>query len=137
MRKRRTGTMHDAGKITAGLAVFLAIVTLPLWYHSVKGAESSGPPELKIAADSKQCVAETSYMRSRHMNLLNEWRQEVVRDGDRMMVGIDGETYEKNLAVTCIFACHSNREEFCDRCHGYVGVEPFCWDCHAEQKGNH
>ena len=67
----------------------------------------------------------------------NEWREEVVRDGDRIMVGIDGEMYEKNLAVTCIFACHSNREEFCDRCHGYVGVEPFCWDCHAEQKGNH
>jgi formate-dependent nitrite reductase cytochrome c552 subunit len=86
---------------------------------------------LNIVSDSKECVEPTPYMRSRHMNLLDDWRQEAVRDGDRIYVGLGGVKYEKNLSGTCILSCHSNREVFCDRCHEYVGVRPYCWDCHA------
>jgi len=128
--------MHDGGKILTGLAVFLAIVTLPLWFHSVQGAQQ-GAPEFKVATESRECVEETAYMRSSHMNLLDDWREQVVRDGERIHVGLNGKTFERNLSATCIMSCHSNREEFCDRCHGYVGVTPYCWDCHAQREGVH
>jgi hypothetical protein len=122
--------MHDGGKITAGLAVFLALVTLPIWYQAARGAETT-PPKLQIVADSEECVAPSQYMRALHMDLLNVWRDEAVRDGDRTYVGVGGKEYDKSLAGTCM-GCHSSKEQFCDRCHDYVGAEPYCWDCHAE-----
>jgi hypothetical protein len=30
--------------------------------------------------------------------------------------------------------CHDNKEEFCDKCHLYAGVTPYCWDCHIDPK---
>jgi hypothetical protein len=127
--------MHDAGKITAGLAVFLALVTLPVWYQAARGAEP-GAPELEMPAGSEDCVAPGRYMRALHMDLLNVWRDEAVRDGERSYVGLGGKVYEKSLSGTCL-GCHSNKEEFCDRCHEYVGAEPYCWDCHAESSEIH
>ena len=122
--------MHDAGKIIAGLVIFLAIVTSPMWYHAASGANAN-PPELKIAASSQQCLAPTEYMRAFHMDMLDDWRDEAVRTSDTTYVGLDGKPYDKNLAGTCLGACHSNKDEFCDSCHEYVGAEPYCWDCHG------
>jgi len=127
--------MHDAGKVTAGLVIFLALVTLPVWYQAARGAEP-GPPELAAATGGEECVAPSQYMRALHMDLLNVWRDEAVRDGDRTYVGVGGKKYEKSLAGTCM-GCHSSREAFCDRCHEYVGTEPHCWDCHGESDGAH
>ena len=28
--------------------------------------------------------------------------------------------------------CHSNTAEFCDRCHDYASVRPYCWHCHND-----
>ena len=123
--------MHDAGKIIAGLVVFLAIATSPMLYQWAKGAVP-GAPELTITPENQNCVAPTQYMRSFHMDLLDDWRDEAVRDGDRSYVAFDGKVYEKSLATTCLSSCHSNKGEFCDRCHEYVGAEPYCWDCHAK-----
>jgi hypothetical protein len=122
--------MHDTGKVMAGLVVFLAIVTSPMWYRLVEGGEA-GAPELRAVKDSTECVADTAYMRVLHMDLLDNWRDEAVRDGDRLYVGLGGTKHEKSLSGTCM-NCHSNREEFCGRCHDYVGAEPYCWDCHLE-----
>lgn len=123
--------MYDAGKILTGLVIFLAIATSPMLYQWAKGA-APGAPELKISPESKQCVAPTEFMRSLHMDLLNDWRDEAVRDGDRMYVSFNGKVYEKSIAVTCLGSCHSNRAEFCDRCHEYVGERPYCWNCHGK-----
>jgi hypothetical protein len=122
--------MHDAGKIIVGLVIFLAIVTSPIWYHSLTGADP-GPPELRITSESPDCVAPTPYMRALHMDLLNQWRQDSVRTEDATYVGLGGKVYQKSLSGTCL-SCHSNKGEFCDRCHEYVGVKPYCWDCHLE-----
>ena len=127
--------MHDAGKITAGLVVFLALVTLPVWYQAARGAEP-GAPELEMPTESEECVAPGRYMRALHMDLLNVWRDEAVRDGERSYVGLGGKVYEKSLSGTCL-GCHSKKEAFCDRCHEYVGAEPYCWDCHAESSEIH
>jgi hypothetical protein len=59
-----------------------------------------------------------------------------VRDGDRVYVGLGGVEYDKSLGGTCLESCHSNREEFCDRCHEYVGEEVSCWECHTQQKSD-
>jgi hypothetical protein len=127
--------MHDAGKVTAGLVVFLALVTLPVWYQAARGAGTAAP-ELEKATGGPECVAPAEYMRSLHMDLLNVWRDEAVRDGDRIYAGVGGANYEKSLTGTCL-GCHASREAFCDRCHEYVGAEPYCWDCHGEPSEGH
>jgi hypothetical protein len=124
--------MHDTSRVLAGLLLFLAIVTSPLWYRVVSGADG-GAPEPQLITTDTTCVAPTPYMRALHMELLNSWRDDVVRRDDRFEVGIDGSVHEKSLSRTCM-RCHSNKAEFCDRCHNYAGVDPYCWDCHVEPK---
>ena len=50
------------------------------------------------AKEAKICVADTAYMRSSHMHLLDDWRQTVVRDGERYMTTSDGKVYYKEPA---------------------------------------
>lgn len=122
--------MHDAGKILAGLIIFLALLTSPIWYNAASG-RASYVPEPKIVTKAEQCVAPKDYMKANHMDLLNEWRDLVVRDGKRIYDSFDGKEYIMSLSNTCM-DCHSNKSDFCDSCHDYSGVEPYCWDCHVE-----
>ena len=69
------------------------------------------------------------------MTLLNQWRDSVVRNGERVYVADDGTKYNMSLTKTCL-DCHANREKFCDECHNYVGLEPYCWNCHVTPKGD-
>jgi hypothetical protein len=73
-------------------------------------------------------------MRREHMQLLNEWRDEVVRTGGRVYVAADGQRYEKSLTRTCL-GCHQSKANSCDRCHDYLDVQPQCWQCHVDPKG--
>jgi len=122
--------MRDRVWIYSGLAVFLALITFPMWYNTARG-KTSKPPDLKLPASAKQCVMPVSYMKSSHMELLAEWRETVVRRGVRTYHAPDGKSYEISLTNTCLKACHGDKTEFCDRCHLYAGVQgPYCWDCH-------
>ena len=125
--------MRDRGAILVGLVVFLALVTYPIWSGLISG-QSAEAPELVLPAEGGQCVAETETMRTDHMQMLMEWRDEVVRDDDRIYTTADGRQYYKSLSGTCM-TCHANKEQFCDRCHDYVGVTPYCWDCHVAPPG--
>ncbi len=123
--------MSDRGKIVIGLIIFVLIFTLPMTYNMVAKNKAVGAPELEIPPEAgKECVRSTEYMRPFHMDLLNEWRDEVVRHNDRYIEGPDGAMIEKSLSNTCL-DCHSNKENFCDRCHNYLAVYPYCWDCHT------
>ncbi|UCG52891.1 MAG: sulfate reduction electron transfer complex DsrMKJOP subunit DsrJ [Candidatus Latescibacterota bacterium] len=124
--------MTDAGKIIAGIVLFLVIVTSPMWYQLVSGS-TPGAPKLEMPVDVTDCVEGADYMRAFHMDLLNVWRDDVVREGDRIHVAPDGKEYDKSLSRTCM-SCHSNKDAFCDRCHDYAGVKPYCWDCHVEPR---
>ena len=73
----------------------------------------------------------TEYMKAEHMQLLDVWRHNVVRNGERMFVNAEGKLFNMSLSNTCL-DCHSNKEEFCDRCHDYASVRPYCWDCHID-----
>ncbi len=122
--------LYDGGKITAGLVLFVVLAVSPFLYNMTVG-ESAARPELELPDKSvhPNCVAPVEQMRASHMDLLNDWRDRVVRDGDRIYTAPDGTEYEMSLSNTCL-DCHANKEKFCDRCHGYLDVSPYCWDCH-------
>jgi hypothetical protein len=123
--------MNDMAKILAGLAVFIVLATSPFWLNALAGPESD-PPELVLPANEKNCVEDVETMRESHMDLLDQWRDTVVRTGERNYVSkATGEQFEMSLTNTCL-GCHSKREDFCNRCHNYVAVSPYCWDCHVE-----
>lgn len=74
-------------------------------------------------------------MQSSHMQMLDSWRNEVVRNGASTYVSTSGQKYDMSMENTC-FSCHSNPHEFCDNCHSYASVTLYCWDCHEESAGN-
>lgn len=128
--------LYNGRSIIIGLAVFLLLAVLPVWYNLATG-KGPAPDGLELPDPQKhpQCVAPTDYMRGSHMILLNEWRDLVVRRGVRVYEAFDGTKYNMSLSQTCL-SCHSDAEAFCNRCHTYVGVHPYCWDCHIERPGD-
>ena len=126
--------MYDAGKIIVGLIIFVCLVTFPVWYMFAFQSPASGI-NLELPADETHCVESADFMKSSHMQLLNDWRQSVVRENRRKYISSSGEEYEISLTGTCL-ECHSNKAEFCDRCHNYTGISPKCWDCHVVDGGN-
>lgn len=122
--------MYDANKIIPGLIIFFCLITFPIWYSVISG-KIAYTPDPEIITEEKQCIESTQYMRYKHMDLLKDWRESVVREGARTYVASDGKEYNISLTGTCM-DCHSNKAEFCDQCHNYVGVKPNCWDCHIE-----
>lgn len=118
--------MYDTGKIISGIIIFLAIFTLPLWWQMGKAAPV---PKPQLPTKEKHCIESKEYMRTSHMQLLDTWRNNVVRDAGRIYVGLNGKKYNMSLNNDCM-ACHKDKAKFCDKCHNYLGVDPYCWDCH-------
>ena len=124
--------MSEKPKIAVGLIIAVIILTVPFWYVLAAGRPDS-PPELDLPEG--QCVEDVEYMRANHMDLLNQWRDAVVRHGDQEQVEVDGQKYHKSLTRGCM-TCHTSRESFCARCHNYADVHPTCWECHVESNEN-
>lgn len=123
--------MNDKGKIVTGLVIFIAIVTFPFWYNLGKASPVPEPVLTEKAKAARACIRDTAYMRTEHMQLLDVWRDTVVRDTKRMYINEQGKTFNMSLSNTCL-DCHSNKKEFCDRCHDYASTRPYCWDCHID-----
>jgi len=121
--------MYDGGKIIIGLIIGIGLFLSPFFYNAGKAAKAPDPQLTEKAKEAKVCVAQKSYMRESHFTMLDEWRNTSVRDGERYYTAWDGKKYYKSLQVTCM-DCHSNKTKFCDQCHNYVDVNPYCWDCH-------
>ena len=142
--------MNDKPVIIVGLLVGLVLVSLPIWYGLAAGAAGS-PPEVKLP--DGQCVEDLQYMKAYHMDLLNQWRDAVVREGKKTYVSkAYGTSHEMSLTRTCL-KCHAavdgaaaagqpasaagdcptpGRTTFCHQCHDYANVRPTCWQCHVE-----
>jgi len=118
--------MNEKILIFAGLSIFLLGVTFPFW-QSVKPEDF---PKVAMETKGDQCVAPAAYMRKNHMLLLNTWRDSVVRDGERFHIMPDGSRVEKSLTKTCL-GCHVSKKQFCEECHTYASVKPYCWGCHV------
>ena len=124
--------MRDRSLIYIGLILFVAIATFPFTYNLAARPASNGP-ELKLPENEKECVAPTAYMRSSHMQLLLDWRENRVRRDIREYTAFNGKSYTIALTGTCLAQCHTVKADFCDRCHTYVGVQgPYCMDCHID-----
>jgi hypothetical protein len=123
--------MRDRPLIYAGLILFVALVTYPVW-NGVAAHTSAKAPELR-KPEGKTCVAPREYMRAAHMELLIKMREGAVREHQLNYRAYDGKTYKVSLTKTCLGECHGQKEQFCDRCHKFTAVSgPFCWDCHND-----
>jgi len=134
--------MYDSGKIIAGLAVFVVLAMFPFLSNIGKASakpepKTDTPVILQWEKDygKKECVESREFMRTEHMQMLNDWRDSVVRDNDRKYVSKSGREFQKSLQNTCM-NCHSNKKKFCDECHNYMAVKPYCWTCHIAPKEN-
>ncbi len=129
--------MYDGWKVIIGIIIFLGIATFPILYDVGKAA----PPPIEPKIDTpeiqkmveKKCVEPKSFMKTEHMVLLDNWRNWYVREGRQIYTADDGKQYDISLSNTCM-KCHSNKKDFCDKCHNYAAVTPYCWDCHIEPK---
>jgi len=104
------------------VAFVLVLLAAPAIY-TAKGYglfKEAPAPELVLPENEKQCVESTEYMRANHMNLLLNERDNAVREGVRTV----------SHSLSNCKTCHEKREEFCDRCHEYMGIQPECFDCH-------
>jgi len=128
--------MYDKNKIVAGLVIFVAIVTFPFWYNLGKATSAPEPKLSEKAKAAKECVVPKVDMKQEHMQILDLWRDTVVRDANRAYKTGNGKTFNMSLSTgedSCM-GCHENKAEFCDKCHNYASVDPYCWDCHIAPK---
>lgn len=124
--------MYDGGKIITGIIIFLLFATFPFYYNIGKANVKPDPkldtPVIKQLKE-KKCVESKAYMRAYHMQLLNKWRNQALRKANRTYRNEEGKLFQISLQNTCM-RCHSNKQKFCDECHKYAEVKPYCWDCH-------
>ncbi len=130
--------MYNGGKIIIGIVIFLGIIISPFLLTGEKSTATPDPkvdtPEiLRMPENERTCVESKDYMKREHMKMLNEWRDWVVRDGLTIYTSTTGKEYTMSLQKTCM-KCHSNKSKFCDECHNYADVSPYCWDCHIAPK---
>jgi hypothetical protein len=120
--------IYDSKIVVIGIIFFLGVVTVPMWFNGVSGQWSS-IPNLVLPSNETQCIMSTEWMREHHPDLLLEWRNAVVREGEITYTAQDGKEYEMSLTGTCL-DCHDNKAGFCDTCHNYVGNQIQCFNCH-------
>jgi len=104
--------------------IFAVVILLPIGL-SAFGLHIPSPPEMPEVflepVDQKweNCIRDSTEMRFRHMEVLKEIRDKVIRLGIRDEVTLAG-----------CGTCHINRERFCDRCHAEASVTLDCFGCH-------
>ena len=120
--------MRDGGKIVGWLIVAGVTLTIPTWLLSSHGKSIERPATPRATA----CVEPAEEMRKNHPELLAEWRERVVRSGDRVYHSSRGTDVRISLTGTCL-GCHGSAAEFCNKCHTQTAVALTCWQCHAEK----
>ena len=133
--------IYDKGPVFLGIVVFLALALFPFYNNFGKTNKKPDPKtdtpgiiEYEKLNGKKECVEPKAFMRGEHMVLLNDWRDGVVRDAYRVYLSTaNSRTFNMSIQNGCM-KCHSSKKKFCDECHNYMAVVPFCWDCHIQPK---
>ena len=99
--------MRDRVLIVGGVAVFLVLFTYPLWHAAALGNPGQAAEVAACRQQAKECVAPLPYMRAAHMQLLIDWREDVVRNGVRQIHASNGKSYDVSLTRTCLGECHT------------------------------
>jgi len=125
--------MQGAPIVFTGLGVVILAGVSPFLLSLASGGGGEAPDLSAVLAEAAKkghCVESQQFMKDAHMDLLDDWRDRVVREGERSYER-DGKPVLMSLTRTCL-DCHGSRERFCTECHDYLGVEPSCWDCHLD-----
>lgn len=137
--------MHNKTSVITGILLFLAAAAFPVWNNIISPTNKSMATNTTTAAQNLGvqeegaeggCIEDTDFMRQKHMLLLHTWRDDVVRNNNRVYTNAHGKTFEKSLVNTCL-GCHEdqgqNKSEnfFCERCHKSAGVRIDCFQCHT------
>ncbi len=119
--------MYNKGYVLLGIALIILIFVFPTAYNIANGAKT----EITLAKARGECIRNVEWMKANHMILLKQWRYERIREGKLYYTSPDtGKTYIMSFD-TC-FKCHTNKADFCDKCHEYSGVnKPYCFSCHV------
>ncbi|MGM0418381.1 MAG: sulfate reduction electron transfer complex DsrMKJOP subunit DsrJ [Thermodesulfobacteriota bacterium] len=128
--------MSDKIKVLAGFIIFVAVISVPFWINAGNDKDAPEPVLSDKAKQAGQCIEEN--MASEHMAILDIFRDTVVRDGDRIYENSNGEKFNMSLSTgpdSCL-GCHESKADFCDKCHDYASVDPYCWECHIDPKEN-
>jgi hypothetical protein len=75
-------------------------------------------PQYELCAGDR----DASYMRYHHWEVLTQVRDDVMRHGERGVIGLDG--------LNRCRECHTSRVRFCNHCHDAVNLYPECFGCH-------
>jgi len=121
-------------RINQGMVAVVAvlIILFPVGYSVLSavvapGQKRAGPfPETPKGKGG--CVADRTYMRFHHMELLEEVREDAVRKGIRERKGKNG----KEITLDNCMKCHGSREQACAQCHREVNLRLNCFRCHLD-----
>lgn len=125
--------MYNGKYIIPGIVIFVGLFTFPFWSNLLTPKYER--PQLALPAGQKECIEPAEYMRAEHMHILDVWRDQALREGKRAYVASNGKVWDISLQNTCM-KCHTNKADFCDKCHNTNSVSPYCWDCHVAPRGN-
>jgi hypothetical protein len=117
--------IYGKERIIPALVIFVVVMCTPF---IVQLGGASVAPEVELPKEG-MCIEAGATMKTSHMQILNDWRNSVVRDANRKHVSEDGREFTMSLTNECM-RCHTDKAKFCDRCHNYMAVSPYCWDCH-------
>ncbi len=125
--------MFNAKYIWPGIVLFVVLFTAPFWLNA--NTKTYVRPEIALPEKGAECIEPRAFMAAEHMQLLDTWRDMALREEKRVYVSSSGKEWAISLQNTCM-TCHSNKVDFCDKCHDSNSVDPYCWDCHVEPRGN-
>ena len=133
--------MYNKNVVIPGIIVFVGLFTAPFWTNVFSGKHEPVKLELPTAPvtffgeERTDCVEPREWMAANHMELLIDWRDEALRNTKRIYVASDANNPHPTPPHTRP-PCHTNKAEFCDKCHDANSVSPYCWDCHVIPQGN-
>ncbi len=87
--------MNDKKLIIAGLIIFVFIFIFPFLYNLCGTTEAVDPVLSEKAQAAKFCVVSKEKMKVDHMQILDEWRDVVVRKGERVYVNSNGQALRR------------------------------------------
>jgi hypothetical protein len=88
--------MYNKSLVLTIIVVVLLIVVTPFLYWRVSPGALLPPKPEPPPGGEKRCVESTDFMRKHHVDLLEEWRQSVVREGHVKYVASDGKEYDES-----------------------------------------
>ena len=123
--------MYNAKAVIIAIIIFIALFTTPFWLSWIGPDYTKTGVQLSLTAkEAGTCIEDVEFMRANHMRLLDEWRDQALREENRSYISaLTGKRFEISLQNTCL-RCHNNYSEFCEKCHVPNSVYPYCWTCH-------